>query len=258
MDISMNQISEKLEALMSIVLKSYIVISILIALAFAKLFWSIASLFLPHTMPEPVTKKAPEEYANYKLSSKFAPLLKQMAMQNTQSALKLRAVYNTSGAGFVIFQDGSKSVFLSLNETYNNMKLVKITLDSAELEANGAKTILNLDKKNAAKGDEKDLQTRFSISKKEYERYAKNPSLLLDEAKATPTNDGIIINSIAKNSFFENLGIKSSDVIKEINNNKINTISDLLLMFKDYEKTQIIKIDLIRNKIKKELEYEIN
>jgi len=258
MGTDMNQISEKLESLIAVVSKSQLAIIIIASLALAKLFWSIVSVFLPHNMPEPTVKTVAQEYSNYKLSSKFAPLLKQMAMQNTQSAWKLRAVYNTSGAGFIIFQDGSKSVFLSLGETYNNMKLVKITLDSAEFEANGSKTVLNLDKKGAGKVEGKELQTRFSISKSEYTKYAKNPSLLLDEAKATPTNDGIVINSISKGSFMENLGIKTGDTLKEINNNKVNSISDLLLMFKDYEKTQIIKIDLIRDKIKKELEYEIN
>jgi S1-C subfamily serine protease len=82
--------------------------------------------------------------------------------------------------------------------------------------------------------------------------------LLADEVQVEQTNDGILIKSIAKDSFFSDLGLKENDLIVEANGNRVNSFSDIMRIFKDPEHTKFLNIIIKRQNLKKELSYEIN
>ena len=118
-----------------------------------------------------------------------------------------------------------------------------------------------MDKKTseaAEKISSEPASARFNISRARYEKYAKNTGLLMDEVKASQTNDGVVINFVAKDSFFSELGLKEGDTIIELNGSKVSSFSDLLSIFKEPEKTKTLSIIIKRQNLRKELNYEIN
>ena len=173
----------------------------------------------------------------------------------------MKGVFKYTQGSFVIFDDGSKTVFLGLGETYNGYKLDEIAQDKAKFSNGGANFEIKLDKKTseaAEKISSEPASARFNISRARYEKYAKNTGLLMDEVKASQTNDGVVINFVAKDSFFFFFFLKEGDTIIELNGSKVSSFSDLLSIFKEPEKTKTLSIIIKRQNLRKELNYEIN
>ncbi len=238
----------------------YITVSIA-ALALAKVI-GVTALILANN-PSPSLKTASQSstvFESYKLSSKFA-LANKITTNATTQNWKLKGVFKYTQGSFVIFDDGSKTVFLGLGETYNGYKLDEIAQDKAKFSNGGANFEIKLDKKTseaAEKISSEPASARFNISRARYEKYAKNTGLLMDEVKASQTNDGVVINFVAKDSFFSELGLKEGDTIIELNGSKVSSFSDLLSIFKEPEKTKTLSIIIKRQNLRKELNYEIN
>lgn len=217
------------------------------------------------TSGEPLLQSSIEKtnvFENYKLSSKFALANKLTASATTQN-WKLKGIFKYSVGSFIIFEDSSKTVFLSLGESYNGYKLDEISIDKAKFSNGKAVFELKLDKKDsatttAAATPTESSSSNFKISRVKFEKYAKNMGLLADEMQVTQTNDGILIKSIAKDSFFSDLGLKENDLIVEANGNRVNSFSDIMGIFKDPEHTKFLNIIIKRQNLKKELNYEIN
>jgi type II secretory pathway component PulC len=215
------------------------------------------------TSGEPLLQSSIEKtnvFENYKLSSKFALANKLTATATTQN-WKLRGIFKHSVGSFIIFEDSSKTVFLSLGESYNGYKLDEISIDKAKFSNGGAVFELKLDKKDsatAAATPTESSSSNFRISRVKFEKYAKNMGLLADEVQVEQTNNGILIKSIAKDSFFSDLGLKENDLIVEANGNRVNSFSDIMGIFKDPEHTKFLNIIIKRQNLKKELGYEIN
>lgn len=239
---------------------SYIAVA-LSGVAAAKII-TLATLILADN-PTPSLKQNSESatiFENYKLSTKFALANKITANATTQN-WKLKAVFRYAQGSFVIFEDGSKTVFLGIGESYNGYKLEEISQDKAKFSNGGASFEIKIDKKtsdNIEKVSAEPATENFNISRSKYEKYAKNAGLLMDEVKASQTNDGVVINSVAKDSFFSELGLKDGDTVAELNGSKVSSFSDLLAIFKEPEKTKKINIIIKRQNLRKELNYEIN
>lgn len=232
---------------------------ILSGIATAKLV-SLGALYF--TEKSPVLQTGMDKQAifeNYKFSTKFGLANKISANATTQN-WKLRAIFKYTSGSFIIFEDSSKTVFLSMGESYGGYKLDEIGIDKAKLSNGGASFELKLDKKDGLTKvvPTETASSTFSLSRVKFEKYAKNMGLLADEVRASQTNDGVLINSIAKESFFLDLGLKEGDTIVETNGNKISSFSDIMGIFKDPEKTKLINIIIKRQNLKKELSYEIN
>lgn len=237
----------------------YLTAVVLGSLAAAKL---VSTAVLSFTAPSPLLQTSIERtnvFESYKLSAKFALANKLTATATTQN-WKLRALFRYTSGSFIIFEDSSKTVFLTLGESYSGYKLDEISIDRAKFSNGGATFELKLDKKDGST-DAKPVESSsssFNISRVKFEKYAKNLGLLADEVRAGQTNDGVVINSIVKDSFFSDLGIKEGDTIIEANGARINSFSDLMGIFKDPENTKAITIIIKRQNLKKELNYEIN
>ena len=198
----------------------------------------------------------------YKLSSKFA-LANKITSSSTMQNWKLKAIFKYSHGSFIIFEDGTKTVFLGLGESYNGYKLEDMSNDSAKLSNGGAGFELKIDKKN---GEQQAIQLKQPDSSPKsssgrraiLEKYAKNPSQLLDEIKTGIIGEGVIVNYLKPESILADIGIQIGDTLLEINNEKVSNFSTVLSVFKDPEKTKNIKIIVLRQNIRRELNYEIN
>lgn len=198
----------------------------------------------------------------YKLSSKFA-LANKLTSSSSMQSWKLKAIFKYTHGSFIIFEDGTKTVFLGLGESHNGYKLEDMNNDTAKLSNGGASFELKLDKKN---GDQvvphtaqSESQPKSSTSRRAvFERYVKNPSQLNDEIKTGISGEGVIVNYLKPSSIIADMGVQMGDILIEINNEKISNFSTVLSVFKDPDKTKNIKIIVLRQNIRRELNYEIN
>ncbi|MBF0299501.1 MAG: YeeE/YedE family protein [Oligoflexia bacterium] len=68
-----------------------------------------------------------------------------------------------------------------------------------------------------------------------------------------PTNSGVLVNDVEKNSFAEKVGLIEGDIIQEINNQTINKVTDMLLVLADKHvgdgiKIKVLSLTSIKNK----------
>lgn len=215
-----------------------------------------------YTLVLPKALESGAKPVTYKLSSKFA-LANKITSSSTMQNWKLKAIFKYSHGSFIIFEDGTKTVFLGLGESHNGYKLEDMSNDSAKLVNGGASFELKLDKKNgeqqATQSKQPDSGSKNSSGRRAvFEKYAKNPSQLLDEVKTGVSSEGVIVNYLKPDSILADIGVQMGDTLVEVNNEKVSNFSTVLSVFKDPEKTKNIKIIVLRQNIRRELNYEIN
>ncbi|MBF0207651.1 MAG: YeeE/YedE family protein [Oligoflexia bacterium] len=73
---------------------------------------------------------------------------------------------------------------------------------------------------------------------------------ILAQQYKLPTTSGILVNSVEKNSFANNIGLIEGDIIKEINDQAVFEMGEMLLIFADKNIGDKIKLTVIKDKRK--------
>ncbi len=262
-----------------------LLLKVLITVVIAKLIGLIVLYFLPKSPVHYALADANNvKYRNYKASKLFDlnSSIKQSPSKKIDNTLKidnllLHAIYGHKDYGFIVFARKStpdQNHILSVGQDYEGYKLTYIKTHSAILQKNGTNyEIVFKDEPNS-----KPLFTRVSrpqpqqenetsgvlraVKRKDVMHYAKNfkeiwKNIAIKEIKVNGKIDGFKIMSVKADSIFSQLGLKRGDVIKSVNQRPLHSYADAFKIYNNINKYESLKLEIIRNNQKKELEYEI-
>ncbi len=181
----------------------------------------------------------------------------------------LQACYLEQSKQFIVFKEGRNIIFLDLNQTYKNAKLVEIGIGYAVFLKNGKKIKLTIEPVKKTTRNEKisPLPLRedgyIAVNRTGFKKYNKNPRQALRDIRVQEVRrdrhfSGLRLSYIRKGSFFDRMKLKAGDVIMSIDGNKLNSIMDLLPYYSRLNDTTTIRVGFKRNGIMKEIVYEIN
>ncbi len=227
------------------------------------------------------------KYRTYKVSQLFdlnssTPAVKDdvKPIKNTLKIdnLVLHAIYGDNTKGFIVFAQKSSSGenhILALNQSYEGYKLIRIRQDSAILEKDGknyelifkeeANKLPIQERISAPVVKNKDLgntEVLRAVRKKDVMHYAKNfdeiwKNIAITEVKENGKINGFKVMSVKQSSIFGQLGLLQGDVIMSVNNQELKSYADAFKIYNNISDYDSLKLVIIRNKQKKELEYEV-
>ncbi len=260
---------------------------LLILMAIAKFIALCVLYFLPQNGIESMpVQTGLIKYRNYKVSNIFdlntseVQTAKPKPIKNTLKIdnLVLYAIYGDNKKGFIVFAEKSSSGenhILALNETYEGYKLIRIRQNSAILEKDGKNyELLFKESENKLPIQErisapvvksKDLgntDVLRAVRKKDVMHYAKNfdeiwKNIAITEVKKDGKINGFKVMSVKQSSIFGQLGLLQGDVIMSVNNQELKSYADAFKIYNNIDDYDSLKLVIIRNKQKKELEYEV-
>jgi len=187
--------------------------------------------------------------------------------------LKLKGVYSENGKGVIAIEEKGKILFLSTGEKFKGYTLIRVEPDKAIFEKDGKEYELQMDE-DSLKGkysisfEEKMLygseEEKFALLKRDIEHYRRNfqeiwKHIAIQEQIDPKTRrlKGFKVTRISKGSLFSKIGLKKGDVIIGANNKIFRSYSDVIKLYNNIEKYNSVKLMILRNNEKKELEYEI-
>ncbi len=191
-------------------------------------------------------------------------------------SLILRGLYGNSEVGFIVFAEKSNpkiNQILALNKTYKGYKLIQIRQKSAilrkgsksyELEFKLNQSTNFITRVKQVVQEKPNIQTDVvrAVSRKDVMHYAKNfdeiwKNIAIQEIEKDGKIQGFAVLSVNQKSIFAKLGLTQGDIIKAVNNQEIKSYADAFNIYNNIKNYETLKIEIIRNKQKKELEYEI-
>lgn len=226
------------------------------------------------------------EYRKYNVKNSFEGKKvpkkreKKEIKYNLLKKIQLKAIYSTQGLnGWIIIEDKSKKThILSVGESFKNFKLIKVYLNYVIFSKNRKEYKLSLkdDKKVSFSIDKisSDINSienehiivmddKVTIKRLYLNNYIKNFENIWNDIAIKETKnkagkiDGFKINKISKNSVFLKLGLKKGDILKEINNIKLNSYNEAFGIYKKINRLKNLNIKILRNSKEMELNYEI-
>lgn len=159
-------------------------------------------------------------------------------------------------------------------------KIVKIERNRVYIKRGHETELLTIDFDSWDKGGKKEFGTKgrgkrtrgdismikegqYEISRRYMNAQLANMSQLLTQVRAVPNigsggqADGFKLFSIKKGSFFEQIGLKNRDIIKQINGVPLNSAEKGLELFQALRNETEFSVDLERNKSKTSLQFTI-
>lgn len=261
---------------------------LLILVAIAKFLGLIALYFLPKTGVELAANTTTNiKYRSYKFVHLYdlkddvkKPSTKPKPIKNVLKidSLILRAIYGDDKEGFIVFAEKMApqvNHILALNKTYKGYKLIQIRLLSVILQKGGKNFELTFKdtRANIIPIKQRILKTPTpknlgntdvvrAIKKKDVMFYAKNfkeiwKNIAIKEVKRDGKIDGFKVLSVKQDSIFAQLGLLKGDIIMSVNNQPLKSYADAFKVYDNIGNFDSLKLDIIRNKQKKELEYEV-
>ena len=184
-------------------------------------------------------------------------------------ALKLIGTFIASGEDpTAIIEDtkkqGSQDVF-GLNESiFGEAKLAAIFSDRVEIERGGKRETLMLDEGAAGggAGAAESGGNTIVVDEKELDSALSNLPMLLTQARAVPyfkdgKSVGLRLFAIRRESLFEKIGLQNGDVLKEINGNSLNDITQAVKLFEKLKEQRDVAVTLMRQNEEQTFRYLI-
>ncbi|MEA3384305.1 MAG: hypothetical protein U9Q20_06520 [Campylobacterota bacterium] len=194
------------------------------------------------------------------------------------SNILLKAIYSTSSnTGWIVIAENksNKTHILSVSDSFKKYELKSIHKDYVIFENNNKEYKLSLvnDKsikkytttkvKDEVKSNKIELvDDVYSIKKNILTDYIKTPAKIwkeisIKEIFKNGKIDGFKVLRVSKKSVFKDLGLMKNDIIKSVNNIKLNSYSDAFKVYKQIEKIENLNLIILRDGQELELEYEI-
>jgi len=139
-----------------------------------------------------------------------------------------------------------------------NGKLIKINL--VDIVASGE---MNSLKDGGASGPVQSLgKGEYVIDQKALQHALDNPTQIMMDAKLIPnvTNDkqeGFVLLDVRKSGFYDNLGMQNGDILLRINSFSISNPENALQAFTALRGMEKIQLDIIRDKSRMVMNYQI-
>jgi type II secretion system protein C len=167
---------------------------------------------------------------------------------------------------FAIIENKQKSqdVFETSEKIFEIATLKEIHTDHVVLERDGAYEVLEVEggTRDPSESSIRSSGTEFVVPEDEVTEALSNLPKLLSEARAVPyfrngESIGMRLYAIKSGSLYEKLGLKNSDVIREINNKPVNDPSKALKLFEDLKSERSISVSVERSGEDIQLQYQI-
>lgn len=196
------------------------------------------------------------------------------------SNLTLVAIFaEENGQGWITIEENQNknTHFLSIGDMFKAYKLTKVYPSYAIFENRGREYKLTMKKEKTPKYEvvtkkadtggwkEKIVSDGNTVKvKRNYlNKYVNNfdkiwKEIAIKEIYKNGVIDGFKVNNIKKGSAFEQLGLRRGDVIKAVNNVKLDSYKKAFKIYNDMNSINFLNIQILRNKQIMELDYEVN
>lgn len=189
---------------------------------------------------------------------------------------RVKAIYRSSDESFVSISDSANnSQVVSLGGTYKkDFKLTALTNKVAIFHGYGKNYKLRLGHddplsrkevvktiipdpayKDIIESEWHTIKHQTLVAQMDMQNIEKN----IDISEVAPgvKDSGFRVNAVAPGSVFHQLGVMNGDIILSVNNKKIKSYTDALVMYSQVPHLKSIRITVNRNNLKKDLIYEI-
>ncbi len=189
--------------------------------------------------------------------------------EKKKSALGFRLVGTSITNGktpFAIIENNKKKqdVFEQSEKIFEKAILKEIHSEHVVLDRDGELEVLEVEggTRDPSESNIRSSGTEFVVPEDEVNDALNNLPKLLSEARAVPyfrngESVGMRLYAIKSGSLYEKLGLKNSDVIKEINNKQVNDPSKALKLFEDLKSERSISVSVERDGQDVQLQYQI-
>jgi type II secretion system protein C len=196
--------------------------------------------------------------------------LSQIKPMDLLAHITLLACYSESVKKFIVFQEGSRTIFLDLNQNYKNAKLVQVGNDYAVFVENGKRVTLMFEKIKAQGAPQAIVASSsqsgnryVDVRRDDFKKYTDNVSTALRDIRFQVFKEqkkfaGLRLGFIRTGSLFDRMKLKAGDIIKSVDGKKLTSMMDLLPYYNKLNDTTTVQIGFERDGKTKEIVYEIN
>lgn len=272
------------------IIKAFIPVFIILFIAY--FINSVLYIYLPKAKEQKqIEQSSGVEYNKYKIydgfnePKKITQKPKPKAIKKEYellSSIVLKAIYASSdkSKGWIIISEKSstKTHMLEVLDSFKNYTLKSVYKKYVIFEKNSKEYKLSIDdekniqdiktktvvKKQVLADEEiKEEEGGYSVKRELVNEYTKGnlnkifKDIAIKEIKKDGKIDGFKINRVSKNSVFYKLGLKKNDIIKEVNNIKLQSYNDAFKIYNQMNKLNSLNFIILRNNQPVEIEYEI-
>lgn len=257
---------------------------ILLPLGIAKVLWSIGLFFLDKDAI--AEAKNADFHYHYNINLAQQIIKSDAAVAATQPVetherikdIKLKGTFNSGNESFIVLEDQLGSTFLYKGEKYVGYKLLEIYDERAVLEKGGVNYELIMeDEENKGGGSDATAPTAegateastfvpgqpTKLTRDELNSYIEDPNKIwknirIQELRRNGELDGFRVNYVKKNSFFENAGLKSGDVITAIDGKELRSLADVMEYYTNVDSLEALSLRVKRGDQEVDLEFNVN
>jgi len=171
-------------------------------------------------------------------------------------------VVGNSSFGFIFIEERSskKQKLYRLGEMIGSAKLIKITRNMATLRSGGREIILKVKTTIEDKLRPDSPSRNLTLDRKTVNKNLANLSALMRQAMVRPfmnkgVQEGFIVSNIATGSLYEKMGLRSGDIIIDINDKKIKGATSLLQAVNLMQTGKNISLNIKRNDNQETINY---
>jgi len=249
--------------------------------------WSLSlfgALFLPTSTYERFTYPNEPFFEIFHLGEKMTLSTHSSAVQTKMLTIttlvsyphRLKALYLAHSGSYASVYDGKETVIVPLRGRYKGVfRLIGLNDTSAIFQGYGKRYRLRLGKDDTLARLERSTRTIPNPVEKTtpenvshiitYQNIMKqvndmeniHKSIDISERRNGSKFMGYRVNSIAPDSLFSQLGLQRGDIIQSINNQRLESFADVLLIYGRMPQLRSIRISLQRNNLQKDIVYEI-
>ncbi len=261
---------------------------IILPIALVKLLWSGVMFFLDKDALIAPKEESFIYHYNINLAKDIigskrdvVTKVEQVETNNRIEDIKLKGTYASSVNNFIIIEDNLGTTFLYKDEKYMGYKLIEIYDQRAVLEKGGRKYDIVLEDsdkketrpttssqskkpKNQAVTQEEYISGEpIIMTREEIDSYIKDPNKIwknirIQELRKDGELEGFRINYVKKKSFFDDIGLKSGDVIKSIDGKEIKSLADVMKYYADVNNLEGLSISVLRGDEMLDFEFNVN
>jgi len=267
----MIKLSENIVSLIFRLIIIFVVVkAIMVGLLVTLPHTGINKITLPDVAPPYIRFNIKNAFYTTNRKTKKAPVKPKKPLYKIDN-MELTGIYMESRkSGYVVFYDkkDKKQHILSVGEVYKGYKLDSLSKYEAIFIRNGTRYRLSF-KNDSSIPIEPESLTQIAeeepvrlVPKKLVKKYSTDfkaiwKDISIKEIVKHGKIAGFKIQSVKKNSVFDQLGLQKGDIIVEVNDKPIKTYKAAFDIYRNITKYTDLKIKILRNGIEKEFDYEI-
>ncbi|MFO7839694.1 MAG: type II secretion system protein GspC [Desulfosalsimonadaceae bacterium] len=195
-------------------------------------------------------------------------------LEQTKLNLKLwGTVTGSTEEAYAVIEDKKKGEqgLYHQGDTIEGARIKMILRKKVVLRVDGKDEILSLEEKEGAAGSPDSRISRgsgsagtehVSLEKNKIDSALNNVNELMQQARVRPyfkdgKPSGLLLSHIRENSFFTRLGLKSGDIIKGVNGERIQTVEDALSFYNNLKSESSVRLHVERGDREKTIAYQI-